>query len=167
MLIIKRLEVLYMSGYHGYSMSNNAMSAYNDGEKPISKWTKSDIISTIENAAKSGDLNLKCDLNVLKKCPSKSLKEMCLSRTSWHHTSSYYNRTNFYSIDFEKIKSLTNEQLSIEPVEPEHTDEIWKCAFLEWSGTRKHPKATEFIEIGTVKGDWFIRADGSKKKNYL
>jgi len=29
-----------MSGYDGYSMSNNAVDAYENGEKPISKWTK-------------------------------------------------------------------------------------------------------------------------------
>ena len=35
---------------------------------------------------------------------------------------------------------------------------------MEWSGTRAHPKATEIIEEGVVKGDWFFRKDGSKKK---
>ena len=43
-------------------------------------------------------------------------------------------------------------------------EEKWKCAFLEWSGTRAHPKATEIIEEGVVKGDWFYRKNGSKKK---
>ena len=32
-----------MAGYCGYSMSNNAVDAYNNGEKPISKWKKQDI----------------------------------------------------------------------------------------------------------------------------
>ena len=46
----------------------------------------------------------------------------------------------------------------------EPAEERWKCAFLEWSGSRKHPKATEIIEEGIIKGDWFYRANGSKKK---
>ena len=37
-----------MAGYNGYSMSNNAVSAYDNGEKPLSKWRKSDILEEIE-----------------------------------------------------------------------------------------------------------------------
>lgn len=36
--------------------------------------------------------------------------------------------------------------------------------FLEWSGTRKHPVAKEIVEEGIVKGDWFYRKNGTKKK---
>lgn len=35
------------NGYSGYSMSNNAVAAYEDGEKPLSKWSKSDIILAV------------------------------------------------------------------------------------------------------------------------
>lgn len=30
-------------------MSNNAVDAYNSGEKPFSKWTKSEILKEIES----------------------------------------------------------------------------------------------------------------------
>jgi hypothetical protein len=159
-----KMEVLKMAGYNGYSMSNNAVSAYEDGERPISKWTKGDIISFIESAVKNDGLALECDLDVLKKASAKVLKDVCLSRSSWHHTSSRYNRTNFYIVDLGKVEALTNEQLSAYVPESEPADEKWKCAFLEWTGTRKHPKTTEYVEVGVVKGDWFIREDGSKKK---
>jgi hypothetical protein len=33
-----------MAGYNGYAMSNNAVSAYENGEKPISKWTKAEML---------------------------------------------------------------------------------------------------------------------------
>lgn len=33
-----------MAGYNGFSMSNNAVAAYEDGEKPLSKWTKANIL---------------------------------------------------------------------------------------------------------------------------
>lgn len=36
-----------MAGYHNYSMSNNAVQAYNTGEKPLSKWTKAVIIEAL------------------------------------------------------------------------------------------------------------------------
>ena len=37
-----------MAGYNGWSMSNNAVAAYEDGEKPLSKWTKADIFDAIK-----------------------------------------------------------------------------------------------------------------------
>lgn len=33
-----------MAGYSGISMSNNAVEAYNEGKKPLSKITKEDIL---------------------------------------------------------------------------------------------------------------------------
>lgn len=154
-----------MAGYNGFSMSNNAVSAYENGEKPLSKWTKKDILSGI----KAIDVELKCDFSKLQKAPVKVLKDLCLYCSSWHHTSSHYNKTDFYSIDEDKVENLTDEQiedaiLSSKHIEEKPAEEKWKCAFLEWSGSRKHPKATEVIEIGVVKGDWFYREDGSKKK---
>ena len=35
------------AGYHGYSMSNNAVAAYDNGEMPLSKWTKSAILNEL------------------------------------------------------------------------------------------------------------------------
>lgn len=57
-----------MAGYCGYSMSNNAVDAYNDGEKPLSKWTKRAIIEAIEEAVECEDLQLQCDIEKLKQC---------------------------------------------------------------------------------------------------
>ena len=159
-----------MAGYSGWSMSNNAVDAYYNGEKPLSKWRKSDIIEAIENAIKKEELTLNCSMEKLKKLNAKSLKQICLYCSSWHHTSNHYNKTNFYSLDTDRIERLTDEKIeefinsSKNKTKEELTEEKWKCAFLEWSGTRKHPKATEVIEEGTIKGNWFIRADGSKKK---
>ena len=47
-----------MAGYNGWSMSNNAVMAYKDGEKPLSKWTKKDILDAIEKQA----VNLQCSI---------------------------------------------------------------------------------------------------------
>ena len=159
-----------MTGYYGFSMSNNAVAAYDCGEKPLSKWRKIDIIEALEEAIIDEELTLNCNLGKLKKLPLKILRELCLYYSSWHHTSSHYNMTDFYSFDVDAVAELTNERIDemIAKYKSENptkkTEEKWKCAFLVWSGTRKHPKATEIIEEGIVKGDWFIRADGSKKK---
>lgn len=157
-----------MAGYNGWSMSNNAVDAYENGEKPLSKWRKSDILEAIEES----EIELKCSIEKLRKLPVKILKEVCLRYSSWHHTSNHYNETDFYSLDEERIENLTDakiDELLIEykankNEEVKPTEEKWKCAFLEWGGTRKHPTATEIIEEGTVKGDWFYRKNGSKKK---
>lgn len=157
-----------MAGYNGFSMSNNAVAAYEDGEKPLSKWTKTDIFDAINEQ----EVELKCSIEKLKKLPAKVLKEVCLIYSSWHHTSNHYNKTDFYSLDIDRIENLTDDKIeelfsdykADKKVESKPSEEKWKCAFLEWSGSRKHPKATEVIEEGTVKGNWFYRKDGSKKK---
>lgn len=157
-----------MAGYNGFSMSNNAVAAYEDGEKPLSKWTKADIFDTI----KCTEVELKCSIEKLRKLPVKVLKEVCLRYSSWHHTSNHYNKTEFYSLDINRIENLTDEKIdrllidykTDKKAESKPSEERWRCAFLEWSGTRKHPVAKEIIEEGIVKGNWFYRKDGSKKK---
>lgn len=159
-----------IAGYKKFSMSNNAVAAYENGEKPFSKWTKQDIIEEIEKLLKKNELSLNCSIEKLRKAPVKVLRNLCLSYSSWHHTSNHYNKTDFYSLDTSEIEKITNKTLDEEIFENKskiaenQVEEKWKCAFLEWGGTRKHPVAKEITEVGIVKGDWFIRADGSKKK---
>lgn len=158
-----------MAGYNGFSMSNNAVAAYADGERPLSKWTKADVLSAIKKAVKEGEISISFEIEKLEKLPVKALREKCLYCSSWHHTSSYYNKTDFYSLDLDELESLTNEEIveilsEISTKKVTAPEEVWECTFLEWSGTRNHPKATEYTEVGTVRGGWFYRADGSKKK---
>ena len=163
-----RKEGISMAGYRGWSMSNNAVEAYKNGEKPMSKWTKKNIFEIIE---KSG-CELNCSVEKLKKLPTQALKDICLSYSSWHHTSNHYNKTDFYSLDVDRIENLTDDKIeellldykADKKVESKPLEEKWECAFLEWSGSRKHPVATEVIEEGIIKGNWFYRKDGSKKK---
>lgn len=65
------------NGYDGYSMSNNARAAYESGEKPLSNWTKTDIIDAIQ------DINPDIDCSRLN---AATLKKEFLTQTSWHHT---------------------------------------------------------------------------------
>lgn len=155
-----------MAGYSGFSMSNNAVEAYESGEKPLSKWTKKEIIDAIEEAVNTGEIELKADFSKIKELPLKALKEICLYQSSWHHTSKHFNKTKFYSLDLDEIAGLTNakiDEILASPQEEAPQEERWRCAFIEWSGTRNHPKATRVVEEGIVKGNWFYRQDGSKK----
>ena len=95
-----------MAGYNGWSMSNNAVAAYEDGDKPLSKWTKSDIFNAINE-----QVEIKCSIEKLKKLPVKVLKGICLRCSSWHHTSSYYNQTDFYSLDVKRVEELTDDKI--------------------------------------------------------
>ena len=134
------------SGYNGFSMSNRAVEAYEDGEKPLSKWRKKDIIEGIQ------DLSIDFNIELLKKVKVKMLKDKMLYRSSWHHTSSYCNETNFYSLDIRYIENLTNEDIEkmiLEDVKEDKQEEtkrrLANFEYLEWGGSRRHPRATEHI----------------------
>lgn len=73
-------------GYSGYSMSNNAVAAYNNGQKPLSKFTKEDAEALSELTGKKWTL--------------KEVKDFVkdYGEVGYHHTSKFYNKTNFYSI---------------------------------------------------------------------
>ena len=131
------------SGYSGYSMSNRAVEAYNSGERPLSKWTKKDIISVI------GELDPR-KAELFSKLSLSALKENVLVCSSWHHTSTYFNRTDFYEVDETYIETITENEI-LELVDKnkknkkENTSNAYKgsISYLEWLGSRKHPKAKE------------------------
>lgn len=90
-----------MAGYNGYSMSNNAINAYDDGEMPLSKWTKTEIIEAVKS--------LNSDINITK-LTVKQMKENLLTCSSWHHTSRKYNATDFYNIR-DEVKNWTQDNV--------------------------------------------------------
>lgn len=157
------------NGYDGYSMSNNARDAYACGEKPLSKWTKTAILDRVRELIADDDVTPGVPVCKLADLKAQPLKDLLLRKTSWHHTSSMYNRTDFYDVDAMLLERLTYEDLkaaaaAVPAEKAAPAEERWECEFLEWSGTRKHPKATKHVETGTIRGGWFYRADGSKKK---
>lgn len=87
------------NGYDGYSMSNNARAAYENGEKPWSKWTKSELLDAVKAIDESR-------YDLAKKMTVEQLRASVLNTTSWHHTSKYYNKTDFYSINEDKIQYI-------------------------------------------------------------
>lgn len=154
-----------MAGYDGYRMSNNAVSAYECGEKPWSKWTKTEILEEVDGLISDG-LELGVDRKALGKVPAKRLKQLVLVQSSWHHTSSWYNATDFYMISEGRLEGLTDADLIVHEADghqEEAKPERWVCEVLEWSGSRKHPKATAVEVEGEIRGNWLHLDDGSKK----
>ena len=155
------------SGYSGYSMSNRAVDAYEDGEMPLSKWTKKMIISEVVEHEHFTE-------EELKKYPKNVLAEYFLFESSWHHTSKFCNATDFYSIDEDIAKEGSIKEL--EEIKKRYTPErkpkkeIKKLearkahiTYLEWGGTRVHPKATNVDAYAVIIGNWAYLENGKKK----
>lgn len=156
-------------GYIGSKMSVRAYEAYESGEKPLSKWSKNDIIECVLNVR--NDFNEK-ELNSY----NKEVLKVFLICSSWHHTGSYFNETNFYSLDHDFIELSKSEIILVlekkkKDLEKEKEEKkslkLQKCLFkyIEWAGTRKHPKAIEKESYGIIKGSWIYYKDGKKSLN--
>lgn len=158
-----------MAGYSGFKMSNNAVAAYDEGERPLSKWTKSLLIERYQEICKEYEIRV-FDLS---KINAKVLKDRFLRQSSWHHTSSMYNRTNFYDISIGECEKLTEADVQLMhqiktkkavKIGNEPTVEVWEVSYLTWEGTRKHPKAVEHQEVvehDTSKG--YVETSNGRK----
>ena len=158
---------IYEAGYSGYSMSNNAVQAYEDGEMPLSKWTKQDILDAIEEIRPE-------IIPMISKFTVQKLKDTFLTYSSWHHTSDYYNKTDFYSIDEDKVESITSDEINqILNIKPEKKEKLpsnirkGKIDYIVWTGTRKHPKANEqhLKDINIEeRGSFYVVTDDNGKE---
>lgn len=93
--------MIEIAGYHNFSMSNNAVAAYNNDEMPRSKWTKAEILAHCgEKAAMLRDLTV------------AELRNELLEGRGWHHTSSRYNRTDFFGIDEFRLDEISAEDVA-------------------------------------------------------
>lgn len=166
-----------MSGYYGYSMSNNAVEAYGSGEMPWSKWTKGVILSEISEAVENGEMSLSYSPDDLAIFTAEDLRRYALRRSSWHHTSKHFNKTDFYSLDVDYLEGLTTSEIvriaeenkaerKAEREKKKEADEVKKarCRYLVWRKGSRRPK--EITEEGVIKGKWFYCQDGTKKNIY-
>jgi hypothetical protein len=81
------------AGYNWYrGMSNNAVSAYAEGKMPISKWSKKLILEKVAEFYPNV-------LDIAKSSSLQLLRSTFLYKSEWHHTSKYYNVTDFYGFD--------------------------------------------------------------------
>lgn len=156
-----------MAGYHNFSMSNNAVDAYENGEMPLSKWSKKAILAAVADAAPDA-------LPLLSSCPLAVLRAHVLRRSSWHHTSSHYNKTDFFALDDFVLEDLTPE--TVESWIRDQKDAAaaapaaapsrrpGSIAYIEWAGSIRRPRAIHrrldgvFIE---QKGAFFLVFDAS------
>ncbi len=139
-----------MAGYQGYRMSNNAVAAYEAGERPLTKWTKQELVELLNEEVQP----------LAKQLNLKELRLASLSYSGWHHTSSRYNKTNFYSFDQTANDRITKEYVESvismrEPKQPKNqaTYITALASYTVWNGTRKRPKATNYDEIIRFKSD--------------
>lgn len=140
-----------MAGYHNFSKSNNAVAAEQSGRYPASKCAR------------------------LLGVPTEWVKRQ---RTSeWHHTSSWYNSTDYYDLEWltEHLATEDGQRQLFElcaelDAARQAPKRIWPNAtvhWLEWVGTRNHPRAIERSADGvtvTDAGGKFVNvtlADGS------
>lgn len=152
------------NGYDGYSMSNNARYAYDNAEQPLSKWTKTELLSAIRSYNVSADIIL-----ALQKHNTDTLRRELLMYSGWHHTSEYYNKTNFYAIDVDKVNELTVNRIDNWD-KAENTVSSLKYRgdfnYVEWQGSRNYPKAVphclENVNI-EEKGSFYYVTDNEDK----
>lgn len=134
----KFIRVIKSRGYSfDYSKSNNALGAESQGIYPLS--TASGIVAK--------------NLGITKQ-QAKWLLEK-IGSSEWHHTSSWYNATDYYDTNTESILDYFNmnniEDLKkyikdnfTKPTKQEPQGYYGDIDYLVWSGTRKHPHADEY-----------------------
>ena len=157
------------SGYSGYSMSNRATEAYSQGEMPLSRWTKEELLDLCEDKA-----------HALSRLTASELRRELLVSAGWHHTSSRCNVTDFYSFDSDALETMTDERIASiiadrKPKAPRQPKAEVKqlrarVSFQVWSGTRKHPTCKTVTEIVTWMSDKLMaktEADGLKRLSSL
>lgn len=146
-----------MAGYNYYEgMSNNALDAYEDGKKPLSKITAQDLKLAGWQGTKAEALRL----------AKSGFWQPC----EWHHSGgTWYNRVDFYDPTelVEKWRG-TSEQKRLNALEPEEKSNEEKKVrgeYTLWGGSRRRPKIVGYEPfIGTLRGNWIYLKNGDKKK---
>ena len=132
------------SGYVGQSMSVRAAEAYQNGEMPLSKWNKAAILEEIE-ASYGKEARGHCQTLSLGE-----LRSTFLEVSSWHHTGSYFGKTDFYSFDDDptlaEVMSFKHES----ETKKHETKRFWAIVnYKIWSGSRNHPHCKNKKGIAT------------------
>lgn len=169
-----------MAGYDGYSMSNNAREAYEDGYMPKSKWTKLAMIEGIKRYIEENllDDEWNFDIDKLNGMSRELLFKTFFIYKEWHHTSSKYNRTDFYGVNEYDVVNMTNEKIDKlisedkkkktskkKPQDkPEEPQGMYLCEFKHWTGTKKHPKCEIVQAVGEIRGKMFYSSEYGNKR---
>ena len=123
-------------GYIGKRMSYSAGKAYENGEKPLSKWKKDEILDL---------LSQKSELDFTE-MTLQMLKEFFLIKSGWHHTGKFNNKTPFYRYEFDS-ESWNQDQIDYcvaskkgEKKQKKENNYITARIIYHFrTGSRKHP----------------------------
>ena len=155
-------------GYVGRKMSENAVIAYSNGEMPLSKWSKEEILSSLPS-----EIAEKCD-----KIRLDALRDYFLKNSSWHHTSKCFNKTDFYTIDDDVVEDFDFESLEYinnlrkedsKKIRLEKSKKIVKIEKVKFcyeenvSRFRRWQKWEKTESYGLRIGDWIYLPNGYKK----
>lgn len=164
-----------------YSMSVRAFEAYQNGEKPLSRWKKDDIL---EELREKHDMPFLAAALAARRFTLAFLKDTFLEQKSWHHTSCKYNRTDFYAVSpaldeseyIEKLDSMSARFHELEKeLNPAKEKNIsaWRKGRLVWRTWEKRcggwGKWVQKQAEGYIRqeNDWLCCYDSRGKKRKL
>ena len=130
------------SGYIGHSMSRRAAEAYEDGEMPKSKWTRKAMVTAIQSHCDESDMLF--DPDVLKGMRKDDMFERFFYNSSWHHTSKFFNETDFYKLDEDAVCGLFRPMTDAEVAE---RDAMRRQAIEEEMVEREAMKAAKIEQL--------------------
>lgn len=166
------------SGYIGAKRSVRSQQAINSFEVPISMINKTLIKCFLD---KYEDNFSKDDLTFLRKVSVEKWKfvaKRITTASSWHHTSSYFNKTRHYDLNsiagiLINIKDELDEKYKLYQWSQKEENYDIKYGVIKvqvWGGSRNRPKLKGYEEVaGMIVGDWLYykcdhSTDGSIKK---
>lgn len=130
--------------YIGRKMSYRAHQAYENGEKPLSKRKKEEILDLLAEHSGIDFSEMTLDM----------LKDSFLIKTGWHHTGKYYNKTPFYRFEFEPKnwdQELVYYYVALKKGEKKQKKEnnfiTAEIRYHYWTGSKKHPIYNREYEI--------------------
>lgn len=160
-------------GYVGYQRSVRSQVAIESFEMPLSM-IKKDVI---QDFIRQND-----DYESLKNLPVLLWKYVAkqIGSDSWHHTSSYYNKTDHYSLfsiadyllehDIDEIKASYKADKEAQKAEKDQElkdIELAVATVQQWGGSRRHPHLMGTQQVlGVKKGDWLYTVSDSDQDRY-
>ena len=160
-------------GYVGYQRSVRSQMAIESFEMPLSM-IKKDVIQEF--------IRQNEEYESLKKVPVIIWKYVAkmIGSDSWHHTSSYYNKTDHYSLfsiadyllehDIDEIKDsyqAEKEEKQAEKNQELNDIKLAVATVQQWGGSRRHPHLMGTQQVlGVKKGDWLYTISDSDQDKY-
>ncbi|HHQ0190769.1 TPA: hypothetical protein ACSKR0_002832 [Listeria monocytogenes] len=157
-------------GYIGTKRSVNSQFAIEDYEVPLTHFNK-DLIQAFINENEEYESLRTATVKLWKYVAER------IGSTSWHHTGSYYNETNHYSLSTVAEELLENKaeweekyKVYLESEKESRTTENIFLSVIKvqiWGGTKKHPKRIGYEQVmGVIKSDWLHAVSQAEQSKY-